>query len=310
MSDTASGAVGVVGSGLVATRVALYLSSAGLRPRTVSRENAMELLGSQVVVLAHGGPHTALARSFVAERVAVVSVGDELTDVLGLLDTADRAVAAGVPLVVGAAASPGLTGLLVDLARSSFDTIDEVHSAVHGTGGPACARQHHSALAGVSVGWHEGEWLQRPAGSGRELCWFPDPVGPRDCYRFASPEPVVLQRACPELSRITSRVSATRRDRLTARLPMLSPPHAEGGIGGVRVEVRGVRDGRRHVEIFGVAERLATIAGSVAAHTTLAVLRGEIVAGAHVLGGAQTPNTAIRDGVVASGTSIQSFVGV
>lgn len=310
MSGATSGAVGVVGSGLVATRVALYLSSAGLRPRTVSRDRAMDLAGSQVVVLAHGGHHTALARSFIAEGVSVVSVGDDLADVLSLLDTDDRAITTGVALVVGAAASPGLTGLLVDLARASFDAIDEVHSAVHGTGGPACARQHHSALAGVSVGWHEGEWLQRPAGSGRELCWFPDPVGPKDCYRFASPEPVILQRACPELARITSRVSATRRDRLTARLPMLSPPHAEGGVGGLRVEVRGIRDGRRHVEIYGVADRLATIAGAVAAQTTLAVLRGEVVPGAHVLGGGHTPNAAIRDGVVASGTAIQHFVGL
>jgi hypothetical protein len=123
-------------------------------------------------------------------------------DVLALLDIQYRALARKVPVIVGAACSPGMTGLLVHHVTRAFESIDEVHVAVHGTGGPQCARQHHDSLAGVSIGWHEGEWLQRPAGSGRELCWFPDPVGARDCYRFASPEPVLLQRIAPSLQQI------------------------------------------------------------------------------------------------------------
>jgi len=118
-----------------------------------------------------------------------------------------------------------------------------------------------------------------------------------------------MQKARPELQRITARVSATRRDRLTARLPMLAPPHAEGGVGGIRTEIRGVRDGRRHVEIFGVAERLATIAGSVAAQVALSIERGEVESGVHVLGQDSMPNKAIRDGVLATGTVIHRFVG-
>ena len=76
-----------------------------------------------------------------------------------------------------------------------------------------------------------------PGGSGRELCWFPDPIGARDCYRAAHADPVLLHFAFPEVERITAKVSATRRDRLTARLPMLRPPHVGGNIGTVRVEV-------------------------------------------------------------------------
>ena len=44
---------------------------------------------------------------------------------------------------------------------------------------------------------------------------------------------------------ISARRSARRRDRFTARLPMLSPPHQEGGIGALRVEVRGAPPRRR-----------------------------------------------------------------
>jgi hypothetical protein len=271
--------------------------------------HATDLFDCNVVVLAHGAPHSALAATFVAQGIAVVSVSDNLADVLALLDIQDRALARKVPVIIGAACSPGMTGLLVHHVTRAFESIDEVHVAVHGTGGPQCARQHHDSLAGVSIGWHEGEWLQRPAGSGRELCWFPDPVGARDCYRFASPEPVLLQRIAPSLQRITARVSATRRDRLTARLPMLSPPHAEGTLGGLRVEVRGVRNGMRHVEIVGIAERVATITGSVAAHAARALINGSVPPGVHNLGQDEVPNDYILDGVLDSGTILHQFIG-
>lgn len=304
-----TGPIGIIGSGLVGSRVAVTLKALGLDTHIVSLKNARELLNSPVVVMAHGGPHAAMVSNLVAQGINVVSVGDNLADVMTILDIDDRAHKRNAVVVAGAGCVPGLSGLLVSHVKRAFETMDEVHTAVHGTGGPMCARQHHESLAGVSVGWHDGEWLQRPAGSGRELCWFPDPVGARDCYRFASPEPVLLQRSEPQLQRITVRVSATRRDRLTARLPMLSPPHAEGGVGGLRVEARGVRNGRRHVEIVGVADRIATIAGAVAAHTAVAILNNAIPVGVHNLGQAALPNADILDGVINSGITLHQFVG-
>ena len=309
MSTPANFDIGIIGSGVVGTRVAAQIHTLGLRPRIASLRHATNLFDCSVVVLAHGAPHSALAATFVAQGIAVVSVSDNLADVLALLDIQDRALARQVPVIIGTACSPGMTGLLVHHVTRAFESIDEVHVAVHGTGGPQCARQHHESLAGVSIGWHEGEWLQRPAGSGRELCWFPDPVGARDCYRYASPEPVLLQRIAPSLQRISARVSATRRDRLTARLPMLSPPHPEGTLGGLRVEVRGVRNGMRHVEIVGIAERVATITGSVAAHAARALMNGSVPPGVHNLGQGEVPNDDILDGVLDSGTILHQFIG-
>ncbi|MFM8625800.1 MAG: hypothetical protein ACKOCC_02490 [Actinomycetota bacterium] len=307
---TALPTIGIVGRGLVGSRVALNLSSSGVSIRTVPRAQVADLAGCDAVVLAHGGSHAALVASLITRGIAVVSAGDDLTDVMASLDLGDKAADRGVPVVVGAAASPGMTGLLLAHVTRAFDVVDEVHVAVHGTGGPVCAHRHHDALAGTSIGWHDGEWLQRPAGSGRELCWFPDPVGARDCYRFASPDPLLLQRVSPQLKRITTRVSATRRDRLTARLPMLAPPHREGGVGGLRVEVRGTRQGARQVEVVGVAEKVALVAGAVAAQTALALVRGGVAPGVHSLGQAGLPNADILDGVLAAGVTLHQFVGV
>ena len=108
--------------------------------------------------------------------------------------------------------------------------------------------------------------LDRAAGWQRpELCWFPEPVGARDCYRGAMPDPWLLHRSFPEVDRISARVSATRRDRFTARLPMLSPPHREGGIGALHVKARGRdADGARVTLIMGIAELIGTAAAAVA----------------------------------------------
>ena len=302
-------AIGIIGSGLVATRVAAIMSARGIRARMTTHLHATELLDSHTVVMAHGGRHAALASTFVGHGINVVSCGDSMADVLTMLDMQESAVAKGVVVVPGAACMPGLSGLLVAHAARAFDVVEEAHLAVHGTGGPSCARSHHDALAGTSVGWHDGEWLQRPAGSGRELCWFPDPVGPRDCYRFGTAEPVLLQRIVPSLQRITARVSATRRDRLTARLPMMSPPHAEGGVGGLRVELRGTRQGARHDEVVGIADRLATVAGAVAAETALAVTNGGIDPGVRILGAEGLPNADLLDAVLGNGISLHRYIG-
>ena len=310
MTQQSIPAIGIVGHGIVGSRAALTLHTGQHNVRVASLQRASDLFDCSVVIIATGERHSSLTSLFVAQGISVVSTSDNLEDVLAICDVQERAEARKAAVVAGVAASPGMSGLLVSHMRRAFESIDEVHTAVHGTGGPMCARQHHESLRGLSVGWHDGEWLQRPAGSGRELCWFPDPVGARDCYRFASPEPLLMQRLEPALQRITSRVSATRRDRLTARLPMLRSPHAEGLEGALRVEVRGVRHGRRHVEIVGVADKVGTIAGVVAAHTAVALAHHDIAPGVHNLGQSSLPNADILDGAVNSGITLHQFVGL
>jgi hypothetical protein len=60
-------------------------------------------------------------------------------------------------------------------------------------------------------------------------------------------------------------MGANRRDRLTARLPMLRRPHPEGELGAIRVEVRGVQGTARDDRVLGVIDRPAIAAGAVSA---------------------------------------------
>jgi hypothetical protein len=279
----------------------------GARAEVVTLDAALD---APIVVLATPQPHFELATEALARAAHVVSTGDELHDVIHLVRLAPRALAVGRSVVICANVAPGLGGVLARALVERLDEADEIHLAVHGTAGWSCARHHHRALGGVAVGWHDGDWIERPAGSGRELCWFPDPVGARDCYRSEMVDPFVLHAAFPSVQRISARVSATRRDRLTARLPMLSPPHSEGAVGALRVEVRGSRHGGREALVVGVAERTGTASAIVAGTMAIAVHDGTIsTPGVLAPGDERLANDLLFDRLRAGGLVVDEFVG-
>ena len=324
-----SPSIAVIGVGVVGARVARQLTSSGIsvllhdersdaQHALAQSLRAIELTDltklnpttTPVVVVATSSPQAPLAKILLDLGHHVVCTGDDVEDTRELLQLDEIARQEKRILVVGATACPGLSGLLVAELAPRVDTIDEIHVAFHGTDGSGCARQHHRALAGDAIGWHDGDWIDRPSGSGRELLWFPEPLGGKDCYRAELPEPLLLHRSFPEVSRISARMSATRRDRFTARLPMMSPPHAEGGVGGVRVEIRGSLNGERCTEVAGVAERTGIIAGAVAASSAVALLNNsDILFGVVTLGDGRLNDRALLDDVIRRGITVFEYIG-
>jgi hypothetical protein len=287
----------VVGCGVVGTRTARQLLTvAGVGqivlsdPRTDHVAHVVASLGPTVsalgnrtwaetapdlVVIASPPGHRRAALKALSHGAHVVSVSDSIDDAQALTGLHSQALNAGRSVVVGAGFSPGLTCLLAVHAAAEFSRVDEIHVAKTGTAGPACARQHHLALRSDSRDWRDGQWISKPGGSGRELCWFPSPVGGLDCYRGALSDPLLLHPAFSSAERITSRLSATRRDRLTSRLPMMRKPHAEAGEGAVRVEVRGIRHGIADSVILGIRNQPSVGCAAVLAEVTGIVLAGD-----------------------------------
>lgn len=218
-----------------------------------------------LVVLTTADDHVELAIAGLRCGAHVVSVSDDMDTVEALLAADGIAREAKRSLVVGAGFAPGLSCLLALHAARDLDVVDEIHIAKFGTGGPECARQHHKALRSDGLDWRNQAWEKRLGGTGRELCWFPDPIGGLDCYQAALPDGLLLLPAFPGVVRATSRVSATRRDQATKWLPMLRHPHPEGMIGAVRAEVRGWKGAIRSATILGALDRPAVAAGTVAA---------------------------------------------
>ena len=122
---------------------------------------------------------------------------------------------------------------------------------------------------------------------------------------------MLLHRSFPDVERISARQSATRRDRLTARLPMLSPPHAEGGIGALRVEARGSDEtGARVTHVVGIAELVGTATAAMAAAvvdcSSTRVHHGGVV----TTSDDDLPTESLLRSVLRYGVRLQEFNGV
>lgn len=233
--------------------------------------------------------HVALCRGLVEDGIPVVSAAGEpmVADSLMALGTS----VSTVPIVVGAAYSPGLSSLLAAQLMAGLDEVFEVAVASFGTGGPACARAHHRALSAPSMEVRDGQ-LHRPrSGSGRQLVWFPEPVGGADCYLGGLADPSLIHHAFPSIDRVQARLAATRRDRLTSRLPMLRRPHAEGLVGALVVEVRGRRAGQIEHRAMAASAPQATGAAQVAAAIALRVAAGQVAPGAQPVVGLPDPGS-------------------
>jgi hypothetical protein len=293
--------IAVIGTGTVGRRVARHLTMSpgverlvlgGRRPaqlRSMVEQFEIDVTvvepgpipEADVVVLSlPAGGHAGLAEEAVARGAHVVSTSDAIADVQALLELDETASKAGRTVVVGAAFSPGVSCLLARHGAALFDSVEEVHVSRAATGGPACARQLHRARTALSIDWWGDGWRRRPGGTGRELVWFPDPMGARDCYRAGLSDALLLAPEFPTVDRITARIAATRRDRLTAVFPMFRPPHADGGPGALRVELRGVRGSARHTEVFGVMDHPSAGAAAMATVAALRVARDGLDPGA------------------------------
>ncbi|MCB1270282.1 MAG: hypothetical protein KDB31_02590 [Microthrixaceae bacterium] len=260
------------------------------------RDRSEDVAGSVQVVVLTGDQEsqvTQAASHLEAGRHVVTTVdGHDPARALLAMDAIARE--AGRSLVVGSCFSPGLSDVLVNWAAKRFDVVDEVHFARHGAGGPNCARDRLEALRRPAHEWRDGTWLSNRPGSGRELCWFPDPVGGRDSYLADTAEPAIAVAAHPELRRSSARIVMNRRDRLAQYLPLLVPAPAEGGVGALRVEIRGSIGSSRETRVFGVLDRPATAAAALTAEVTLHLLTGSAPSGAIGAGSVMDPSQALR----------------
>lgn len=309
--------VALLGAGVVGSRLVKRIgASPGRRvvdidTRRVDLATTPFLDDVAVAVLAHPGPHHPDTISLLDRGISVISVGDQAADVDAMMWESERANRSGATLVVGAGMSPGLVGLVARHLASQLAQLDEIHVAIHGTAGPACARQHHRALAGHATAFDDGAFVTARAGTGRELAWFPEPVGAYDCYRAEVPAPVVLHRTFPQAGRITARMSANRRDRLTSRLPMLTPPHSEGGVGALRVEARGAdATGARATLVAGIAEMVGTATAATATAYLDALLDGALPVGLVLPGDDRVDTLRLLRSVERAGVRLQEFTGV
>ena len=233
-----------------------------------------------------GAAERAVFERAVEAGVPAAGCGDDASTVRSLLDLDDAAREAGVTLAAGCGLAPGLADVLARHAAGALDSVDEICVARAGSAGPACRSAVDRAGRGAAPEWRDGAWARHRAGSGRQLVWFPAPVGGLDCHRAASGQALLLVDAFPTLRRASMRIAtplgpgaAVPGGHLLGHIPVVSTllggPAAkrardpDGDWGAAWVEVRGRRGRSEEILVYGAVDRMAFAAGAVLAVTTL-----------------------------------------
>lgn len=259
------------------TRRELVVTSLGPPARSWLKASAEAFSGADVVLLAHGGSHRTDAAAALGQGAHVVSTSDNTGDVVAMLSLDAEARRLERHVVVGAGFSPGLSCVLAAFAAQSFERIDEIHVAKVGAGGPACRKQLQRALRGPASEWRHGSWAEPSGGSGRELCWFPDPIRAVDCYRAELADPKLLVPAFAGVNTVTARVGSKPSHRMLSRLPLVPTRSSDERLGAVRVEIRGFGGSAGDRRVFGAIDRPSVAAGAVAAQAARWVAEGRLL---------------------------------
>jgi len=139
-----------------------------------------------------------VARAAIAAGVPLVDVSDDFAATLELLDMDGEARKAGVTVVLGLGASPGVTNILAREGANKLDRVDEVHTSwvMRGSdaGGPALAQHLLFSLPDRAFVFEGGAMRTvRPFADGRETIEFPE-LGPVEVFHIGHPEPLTLSR--------------------------------------------------------------------------------------------------------------------
>lgn len=260
-----------------ADRGASLVEAFGLEARVVvSGDPSSRLPERGLVVLAGGADRQLeLATRAVALHDDVIVVTDDARALETLVELDQLAKEHGVRVVVGVGVSPGLSCLMASYGAEQLDSLDEVHVARVGAGGAMCRAARRRALREGGREWRDGGWRRSRPGAGRELVWFPDPLGARDCYLVGTGEPLLLRRRFPQLRRAVVRMAMSRGERLWVGLPPVVPASLiewlgrvgdrGGAIGGVRVELRGSRGATRRTVVLGAIDLPSIATGAIVA---------------------------------------------
>jgi len=240
-----------------------------------------------------------VAGAAIEAGVPYVSLCDDDDAAQAVLELDELARQKGATVIAGMGWTPGLSNMLARHAADRLDKVEEIHVA---WGGSASDSEGYALLlhaihifSGMVPSFVQGESVSLPAGSGRELVRFPDPVGDIFVYNVGHPEPVTLPRFIPGLRTVTLKGGLVEDElnRLAMflnRIGATNTPAKEGALGkiikpffpllarigapaepcsAVRVDVYGHKGGRPKTISYGVADHMNRLTGiplAVGAH--------------------------------------------
>ena len=272
----------VCGLGLVGRRVARQLVDGGCFERVFvtarkarQAESVAEVLGDvaaavawpitattvasvDVVACAVGGAHdTRIAELAISQGVSVASCSDSPEAISQLRALDASAIRAGVAVIGGCGFAPGFTDVLAAHAAELFDNVHDIKIARAGAAGPESIDAVREQRRATSELYRDGVWNH--TSRLEEQVWFPEPIISADCQLVRGGGEYLVQHFGPEVS-----VSSCWAEAKASRWPHRN----DDGLGAVRVEVWGTRDGCRDVVVYGAIDRVSSATGAVLGRVT------------------------------------------
>ena len=178
--------------------------------------NLADLFAEFDVIVNCAGPNykfeVPVAKAAIAARVNLVDLNDDFETTLQMYELDRAARYAGISIIMGAGASPGVNNILVRAAANELDEVEEIHTAwimsAADPGGLALSRHLLFSLSGRALTVENGQFVEvRSFADGRERLNFPKPVGPMEVFHIGHPEPITLFRAFPGAKTIDDKAS-------------------------------------------------------------------------------------------------------
>lgn len=144
-----------------------------------------------------------VAKAAIQARVSLVDINDDYTTTFEMFDLDEAARKAGVAIILGLGASPGVNNVLVRAAANQLDKVTEIHTSwvMSGSDPGGLALSYHLlySLSGRALTYQDGELIEvQSFVDGRERLEFPEPVGALDVYYIGHPESITLSRVFKE----------------------------------------------------------------------------------------------------------------
>lgn len=148
---------------------------------------------------------------------AAIDAGTNLVDIDDDYDATEeclkldgKAKNAGITVIIGLGASPGLTNLMSSYGAEKLGGADEIHTswawtAVDPEMGPAIIDHYFHAITGKIPTYRDGKRVEVPALSEPEVVDFPQPLGKFEVKNVGHPEPVTIPRYIEGVKTVTNK---------------------------------------------------------------------------------------------------------
>ena len=153
-----------------------------------------------------------VAEAAIQAQVNLVDINDEYETTFKILELDADAKKAGIIIVLGLGASPGINNIFARAAADQLDEIEEVHTAwvMSGADPGGLALSYHLlySLSGKALTYENAKLVEvQSFVDGKERLEFPEPVGEKDVYHVGHPEPITLSRSFKEAKVITDKAT-------------------------------------------------------------------------------------------------------